>query len=377
MTTSSLQIRDETPMERRSLAPGPPPSRWGTIERVDIREHRDEVTALFTRSGKTDFPRQFDWYYRQVGQSMPTSWILRDNARKICGVCSVTERPLTFGTTRLRAGVAGNLLVDRHAADYLAAFRLVRAMKSLVTNHEIDLLLGIPNELAQPVFSRAGFHWIDRWDTYVQVFRSHSLLRARAGVTASLASPFVDLGAAVRRGMSHWSQSAFPGFLMVDVTEDELNHISPQEWPSPDSFAVSSSPSYLAWRFLHDPAKPAAIAAFVAPAGDICGYLAFRREPGRIWIIDCRVNHGEWSEADAILCFCRQRQHWSESVWVTSLHSGSLSQRLASSGFVRVPHAVGGYPDYPLIGFWLPTHPLAHAFAQASSWNLFPGFNDV
>jgi hypothetical protein len=46
-------------------------------------------------------------------------------------------------------------------------------------------------------------------------------------------------------------------------------------------------------------------------------------------------------------------------------------------GFVPVPAALGGYPDYPLAGFWRDDHPLAEKFSRASSWELFPGFNDI
>ena len=363
--------------ERRMNSSGTPSRGWGSVERVDIREHRKAITALFEKGGKADFARQFNWYYRSVGQELPVSWILRDQDQELRGLCSVTVRPMRFGVTTLRAGVAGNLMVDRKATNYLGAFLLVRAMKSLVTSHEIDVLLGIPNQLAQPVFLRSGFHLMDRWDTYAQVFHSRNFLRSRAGLAASLASPFVDLGAAARRRVSRWSRPMFSGFLMVDLSENEINNLALDEWSLPQSFVVNSSAEYLTWRFLRDPAKPAAIEAFVSPAGKTCAYVALRREPGRTWIIDCRVDHREWSETDAILCFCRERQHLSDSVWVTSLHSGSLSEHLASWGFVRVPHSMGGYPDYPLVGFWLPTHPLAHAFAQPSSWSLYPGFNDV
>ena len=44
---------------------------------------------------------------------------------------------------------------------------------------------------------------------------------------------------------------------------------------------------------------------------------------------------------------------------------------------VCMPPSLGGYPYFPLVGFWLGEHPLAHAFAQARAWNIFNGFNDV
>jgi len=353
-------------------------SRRGSVERVDARQYRGEIISLYERDGNQQFPAQFDWYYRDRGQPPPISWLLRDQKERVCGVCSVTLRDLQFGKINIRAGVAGNLMVDRATGLYLGAFSLVNTMKAMVLNREIDILLGIPNQSAKSIFLRLGFHVIDRWKTCMQAFHSRELLRFYLGFAGDLAGPLVDFCTGTRRALSHWTQADLKGFRVVELAQDELDRLPLEDWPAPwKRFVVRGSSEYLEWRFLRNPLNPCEIAAVAASDGTLCGYLVLQRLPGRVVIVDCGVDHRQLSETAAILSFCRDRQARRSTVWVTSLGTGALSEQLSSCGFVSAPPKMGGYPDYPLVGFWLPEHSLASAFCEAGAWNLFPGFNDV
>jgi len=348
------------------------------IERVDARDSRAEIVSLFERNGNSQFARQFDWYYRDRGQETPLSWVLRDRKGRVSGLCSVTIRGLRFGTMAVRAGVAGNLLVGRGSGTYLGAFSLVRALKSLVNEKEIDILLGIPNQLAHPVFSRLGFTTIDHWTTYAQISESRDLLSFNFGLLGRVASPLVDLAAAARRGLSHWGQAAFSRFRAIELSESELNKVRFEDWPSPHRrFLSASTGEYLKWRFLRTPSQEYSMVALVSPKYEVCGYLVLRCSPGRIWVADCGVDHRQLTEAAAILCFCHDRRALGSTVWVPTLTSDVLSSELSFCGFTRMPAQWGGYPDFSLLAYWRPDHSLAAAFAEPTSWKLFSGFNDV
>ncbi len=357
--------------------PFPANAREGTVERGDARLHREEIIQLYERAGKTQFRSLFDWYYRSEGQQTPTSWMLRDRRGSICGLCSVTIRLLQFGNTMLRAGISGNLLVDRTNGMYHGALDLVRAMKSLVTDGEIDILLGIPNALAQPVFARVGFQEIGRWQTHACLHRSRDLLRSRFGVAGTLASPLVDFCAATRRAFAGWSHTPASRLNVREIAEDELGKIPFENWVRPgDRIEAHLAPDYLKWRYLRNPADRYALAGIEA-SGELCGYLTLRRLPRRVWITDCAVDRHRISEADAILGFCRDHRLSGSTAWITHLRSSSLSTQLSSYGFIPVPPSAGGYPDYRLVGFWRPDHPLSETFSREDGWNLFPGCNDV
>lgn len=373
MTMQSSATLSSTPMMN-----SPSPGIHTAVERVDACDFREQVIALFEGSGNSQFAQRFDWYYRDRGQQSPISWILRDKIGRVTGLCSVTLRDLQFGTTKLRAGIAGNLVMDRSLGAYLGPFSLVHAMKSLVTDGEIDILLGIPNELAQPVFSRVGFSVIGGWTTYVQISKSRDLLKFYFGRPGKIVSPLVDLGAATVRSLSHWRQNKLSHFRVRDLSEMELRQVRFEEWPYLwHRFQSSVTSEYLIWRFLRDPLQKFSIVAIVSAKNDVCGYLVLRQSPGRIWIADCGVDHRRLSETAALLCFCRDRRALNCTVWVPTLGAGELSQQLSGCGFAKVPAAMGGYPDFSLVAYWRPDHPLASSFVQSTRWHLFPGFNDV
>jgi hypothetical protein len=350
----------------------------GTVTRIDARDFRAEIISLFEANGKTEFANQFDWYYRDYGQQTPISWALRDIKGRLLGLCSVTIRTMRFGTTPVSAGIAGNLLVDRGRGAYLGAFWLVNAIKSLVDDSEVDLLLGIPNELAQPVFARCGFSVIDRWATFVQVANSRDLLSFHFGRSGMLASRVIDWTAMAKRRLSHWHDAKNSGFRVIDLSENEVNRATLEHWASPShELRVIASGEYLKWRFMRAPAQVFSVAAISSAEQEICGYLVVRNSRGRIWIVDLQADHRQLTELEAMLCFCSDRRALASTVWIPVLSSTRLSQGLATSGFIKIKPSVGGYPEFPFVGYWRTNHPLARAFGQPSSWHLLSGFNDV
>lgn len=347
------------------------------VERCDVTQYRNEIISLFQREGNARFADRFDWYYRSHGQGIPISWILRNEKGKICGLCSVTMRVLRYGDTIVKAGVSGNLIVDRTSGLYLGAFSLVRAMMSLVEDGEIDILVGSPNHLSQPVFQRMGFRLIDVWESQAMIYRSRSLLRVRFGIPGMLASPMIDLGAAARRAFFRQSLAHCRHFRLVEMHENDLQGLQLEGWKIPrERLAICASTNYLAWRFLRDPVTPCDLRAVLNQSGEPCAYLACRHVANRILVADCAVNIGQISSATAIACLCRQLEAQQSGIWVTTLRSSPLSNELSSCGFVTI-RTRGRRSFAPLVGYWLPKHPLSEAFARSAAWDLFPGFNDV
>ena|SRR5579863_7647235 len=361
-----------------SSLPARAPAPKGMVEQVDARKNKNEILSLYERSGRPDMTQRFDWYYRNGGQEAPLSWGLRSRSGELCGLCSVSPRWLRYGQTTLRAGVAGNLLVDRGKGLYLDALSLVRAMKSAVTTGDIDILLGSPNHLSEPSFIRLNFTVIDRWTSHAWIHRSGGLLQAHFGWPGRIASPIVDFCAATHRFFSSTKNDERHGLRFFPIPEDRLDALSPEQWAPPEKqFTNYPSTDYLFWRFLRDPVNLCSISAIVSPSGKPCGYLAFRHDPHRLWIIDCNTDSREISQRTAITQFCLSKEARRKTIWIAHLSSAEWSSQLTSCGFIRVTQSVGGFPHVPLVGFWLPEHPLAGAFAQANAWSIFTGANDV
>jgi len=348
------------------------------VTRIDVRDFRTEIISLFEANGKADLGKQFDWYYRNDGQPTPISWALRGTNGRLFGLCSVTIRGMRFGTTPVRAGVAGNLLVDRSRGAYLGAFSLVNAIKSLVDTRELDVLLGIPNVLAQPIFVRCGFNTIDRWVTYVQLASSRNLLKFHFGRSGMLASRVIDWAATARRELSDRRGTKNSGFRVIDLSENELSRVRFENWTlDSQGLGLIASGEYLKWRFMRAPVQGFGVVAVLSSEHEICAYVVIRSSRGRIWIADCCSDHRQLNEHEAMLCFCHDHRALASTVWIPVLSAATLSKQLATAGFVKIKQSLGGYPDFPFVGYWRTDHPLADIFGQPSAWHLLSGFNDV
>ena len=357
----------------------PPFSTNVTIERADPRDFRDEVIALHARNGSDVTSKLFDWYYSDNGQGRPVSWLARHLPdRRIVGMCSVVPRTFRISTTLVRAGVAGNLLVDAESRNTLVVLHLLRATKALVLEDQVDVLLGTPNKLPQTVAVRMGFHQIDHWRTYAQIFHSRQPLRYRYGWLGTLASPGLDIAAALCRLRSNWyGRNPRARFRMTRLAESRLEEIADEAWTDADHcLKLQSSAAFLHWRFNSAPHKSYQLLGLDPANGGLCGYLAVHPVAGRVHVCECRTDARRLSEADAILQLCHDKHFREATVWVTTLRGSHLAQRLADWGFVPVPPSFGGCA-LALLGFWRSDHHLAHYFAQPSCWNTFVGFNDV
>jgi hypothetical protein len=348
-----------------------------TARRADPRQYREEIISLFERNGKKRFRQQFDWYYHEHGQPAPVSWLLWDTDGHVRGLCSVTVRQLRCGEHRICAGVAGNLLVDRNWSAYFGACALVRAAKSLVIRGELDILLGIPNHLARPVFERLHFQTIGRWTTHAQVIRSRELLQSRLKAGAGVAAPIADLVGAISRIGTLIGEPRREARQIRTLSAADLARLCPERWPTGSRICLVADAEYIKWRFLREPVQPAEVVGISTPNERVCALIAVRRSAGRSWIVDCLTDEDELSQMEAILCYLRGRGRADGTVWVAALGGAPLSRNLWRHGFLPVPRSMGGYPDFPLVGFWRPDHPLASVFTEPTQWQLWPGFNDV
>jgi len=349
------------------------------VHRVDARCYKQQLSALFQRRQKPELLQQFDWYYRAEGQPTPISWVAQTADGYVCGLYSVTMRPLQYGGTTLHAGVMGNLIVEAGSRSTFAPFNLVRACKELIRNHDLDILLGIPNELAEPWLVKNGFRVLGYWDTWAQVFRCGEALQHRFGRPGRLGAPLLNLAAQMNRTFSEWTADRQSAFQAIFLNSTELDDLDIEHWATrPDSFAFAADPLFLRWRFLKSPMKHYDVVGIAdSRTKRLQGYVVVESRPGRWLIWDCRTNTPQLSERDAILTFCRSKQAQASTISITQLSSAPLAQELSRHGFVRVPQRLGGYPRFPLIAFWSPDHPLAAAFPEIARCNIFPGFNDL
>lgn len=350
------------------------------LEQGDGHRLRHELAALFNRckdKGSDRYRQVFDWYYRDNGGRTVRTWLLRACGRgELVGACSVVPRTFLWSRQRLNIGVVGNFLVADEARRSFGALSLIRASLSMLSNGEVDILLGIPNANSAPVALRMGFRVLGKFARYVQVRRSRTRLHERLGWKGSCLSPVVNLWALSGRRFS--AASSAPHFDVIDLTRSAVLELPTADWTLPDQqFVQEASGEFLCWRFLDIPGESYRILGIMgAWCNAPCGCVVVKLEPGRVSVSHCQTDVRCLQPADAILNVWRHWHRDGDTFHVRPLGSSRLARDLPRLGFNRLPNFVqtGGRH---VVGAWRPDHPLANQLAEAKNWNLLPGFIDI
>lgn len=161
------------------------------FERVDPRDHGDELKALFARNGQPQFEAVFERAYQRRAQDGLRSWIGRADGAAVLHI-SVTPMKFTDGARTVQGGVMGDLMVDEPHRDFWNPVGLLRTVVAdLKKAGEIRFLITTTTSDAEPVFKAGGFKPFARIRRYVMPlywpYVAFASLRARS--TAHRAVP--------------------------------------------------------------------------------------------------------------------------------------------------------------------------------------------
>ena len=342
----------------------------------DPLEFADDIIGIFARAGRTCSRERLEWYYGRRGSEPVLSWMLRSRrTRTIVGLLSAVPRSFRRGSSAVRVGVLGNFFVDEDARPTLGAVQLMRAAQAAVSSGTLDLLLGFPSPLLQPLFLGMDFRMIDYWQTSAYVRSSRSLLQATIGSASTVVSPLLDIGFKAMEAV-RGARAPSSSFDVIEVAECDVCRLCPEHLThSEGQFELDENTEFLESHYLHDSNKKHTIFR-VTDGASMCGYLVVNATHGGFHVCDCRTNTSRLSHTEAISAMCRNQRFATSAVAATTLRSTQLTRSLHDSGWVRVPVRLGGY-TCSLVGFWQPGHPLASQFSNAKLWNVYVGFNDV
>ena len=288
------------------------------------------------------------------------------------GLCSVLPRTLTWRDVSLSVGLVGNLIVSKSHRSPFAAVSLIRAVRQLVVDGEIDLLLGVPVARAARVVVGLRFRQLGTWRTYTIVSRSARALRRRFGVAGVPAAPLVD---ALAWTYQRLRRPAITPCRVDELSATELESASFDGWSSPaDRICQRSSPSFLRWRFLDMPVHRYRVLGVYRAGTELNGYAVARVEGDTATIVDSGVNGRSLGQAECILAVVDALGSEAGVVSVRILDRTVLADELRHHGFVaRRPDRERTY----LVALARDDGPAQDALAEVHRWNLFSGFNDV
>lgn len=149
-----------------------------TVERHRPAEVRADLARLWdanlTIEGGVD--RKYEWLYVDAPARPEVVWMLAadaDGARRWVGTAGVGLRTVRVRGRDLSAGLLADLAVDREHRSVAPALALVRTVKAWALG-ELDLAYGFPNQHAQGVFKRVGYHALGTTGRWARVLRHAS-----------------------------------------------------------------------------------------------------------------------------------------------------------------------------------------------------------
>lgn len=143
------------------------------VERAEPTAVGAELRRVWTDNLKIegDAAVKHAWLYRDAPDPSPTVFMLHaDGANGVVGTAGVGIRRIAVGGRELRAGLHGDLAVDRDHRSVMPALMLLREAKAWALA-QLDLAYGFPNRAAEGVFKRVGYQRLGTIVRYARVLR--------------------------------------------------------------------------------------------------------------------------------------------------------------------------------------------------------------
>jgi len=201
-----------------------------------------------------------------------------------------------------------------------------------VTSAELDLAYYLPNERAQPLFVRAGYHELGRMVRYVRVLRHAPYVRRLIPVNAIArgVGAVLDFVVGARYRLRHRRTARGFDLVWLDTVDERFDAL----WErARDSYMLVGrrDPSWLRWRYLLFPQSRARIAALVE-RGDIRAYALVTENEGVAHIRDLFGSLGHLDQLLALL-LRELRARAAASASFEYLGSDRIVSLLAAHGF--------------------------------------------
>lgn len=305
------------------------------LAKADPVRDRQRVLDFWQRTGfsSPDRPRQYDWLYLNGPAGMGRIYLLLHGPEAtIVGTACAGTRLIRFPDGRmLRGGVLVDFVVDPAHRSVGPALKLQRWAREQEWSNA-DVLYGIPDTKAVPVFKRLGADAIVQIHSYVHVLRTgHYLARHIPAPLARAVAAIVDplramvrrIGVAVSPMRATWLSTV--GDLALDSS---MPHAAQGRMAAGDR-----GRDFLNWRFDASAWRGAQLAA---SDGTPAGYIICHMQDGDLHIGDLQLPQDPVQGPQALRAFLELA--WHEGVRAVRLDlagDAAVAETLRKAGMLR------------------------------------------
>lgn len=334
-----------------------------TVERVEWKEHGDEVGAVL-RQSFPDVPlARYAWLHEHNPAGQGAVWLARDAGGRAVGTAAVHARHIVVDGRTYVAGLATNFAVERQARAFGPAIALQRAVMAVCEAGEFAFIYGFPNRAARGVFERLGYS-PGRTRRLARLLRSRPYLERAGRLAGVLATP-LDLA---MRVMARESWPRPPrGARLERVTAFDADY--DRFWVrvrEGHAIVADRGAEYMNWRYAQCPSRQYDL-ALLRRGGEIAATIVS-------YVIGDVVYIAELFALDraaldgALVPFLRtQRRGGASAVSIILLGDGPCAGRLGRYGF-RPRDVERAMMVYVPAG-----SPLRSLVHRVDRWTLFEG----
>lgn len=303
------------------------------VEPADAERDRETVLAIWRGNLGRDarMVEKYDWFYRRCPLGAPLTVLLRHlPSGQAVGVATAGPRRMRIGQREVAAGVLVDLAVLPEHRTLGPALVLQQGLMEAAASR-FELLYGLPNRKAIPVFKRVGYGALGEMVRHARVLRHRDYLARRLPAAfAGLAAVPVDLGVRLRdalrrradpRRQAQWSDAP-PAEIAVAGSEGLL--------------AGVHDATFERWRFTEGPTPPTRWLVLRDAGGALQAWFATQSVDGVLHVVDAGGAPGlpgvDRAAVDRLLREARATGHASVSVQLAG--PASITGPWAAAGFV-------------------------------------------
>jgi len=235
----------------------------------------------------TDTPPQRLEWMMNGNPAGPSTWFFafEQNSCELVGMISLTPRELMANGSKIRAGILGDVVVDKKHRVSGPALNLVKKALNAMDSMNLSLIYSIPNPYSEKLFTRSGLHIIGQFLHLVRPIDFHYYQKKYINRLSSiLPSSAME---SVLKILSRDTYSSDSGIHEQKMIDEEFNTLWKNYQIPPEVIIGVRGCEYIQWKFIDNPLSSFhVISSIDKKTNRLFGYLAYRIADKQMHIYD-------------------------------------------------------------------------------------------
>ena len=256
------------------------------IQQQDPFIHKKEILELWAENLPDTPPGRLEWMM-DGNPAGPAKWFFAFDSKtnQLAGMISVMPKLLILHGQIIRAGIMGDLVVDKRYRVFGPALSLVKSVIKSMADFGFDFIYTIPNSDSRKLMEHAGFEVLGELVHMLKPLDLNYYFRKYGpGLLSHLPSSCLQL---VMKAISRETYVSPGKVYEADSINEEFDAFCQDIERYKQRITAHRNSAYLKWRFLDNPAGGFRVLVHKGKSNnDLSSYLVYAVEDRRIHLYD-------------------------------------------------------------------------------------------